>query len=260
MNTEYAERVFGLNGKKAIVTGASQGIGEGVAISLAMMGAEVCVVGRNEKLLKSVQGNIKRKGGICEYAMVDISKPEETDAFFQEYEKKHNRLDIFVNNAGFTVHAEITDTNLCDIDALISTNLRGAIYCIQNAAIIMKKHNKGTITIVSSVNALNAHPKQGMYSVTKAGLEGAMKAFASSLAEYNIRVNSVAPGAIDTAMNKVALSDEEIHKAVIQKIAMRRVGGIEDIGDVVAAVCSDAFRYTTGATIVVDGGMLLKQK
>lgn len=260
MNSEYIDGLFDLTGKKAIVTGGSQGIGRGIAISLAAFGAEVTVIGRNTKLLDETCEIIREMKGVCYGKALDLTNWSDVEQFFLEYEKENDTLDIFINNAGYTVRAEIGDTQKADIEGLLDTNVKAAIQCVQLAANQMKKQKSGNIVIITSVNAFNSHPNQGMYSVTKFALEGAMKAFASTLAEYGIRVNSCAPGAIDTAINAEVMEDAEIVKAVEQKIPMGIIGASKDVGDVVACMVSDACRYMTGASVVVDGGMMLKRK
>jgi len=260
LKINYTYSLFNLEGKNAVISGGSQGIGRGIALSLANFGANITVIGRNKHLLEETIELTKEIGGNCEAYIVDVGDRTAINEFFTEYIGKHNSLDIYVNNAGFTVHAELQDTSFSDIDRLIDTNLKGAIHCLKNVANIMKGQRMGVITIITSINALNSHPGQGMYSVTKYALEGTMKSLASVLAKYGVRVNSCAPGAIDTAMNTEAFSDPRIHDTILNKIPLNRIGTIQDIGDVVACISSDAFRYMTGATVVVDGGMMLKQK
>lgn len=260
MNHMYLEQLFSLDGKTAIVTGGSQGIGRGIALALAKLGVDVTVVGRSQTLLEETVAEVRAVGGLCTAAALDVSDREASRAFFDRYIAEHGRLDIFVNNAGFTVRAELADTADEDMDALLSTNLVGALTLLNRAANQMKAQRSGSIVVITSVNGLNPLPGQGMYSVTKFALEGATKALASSLAEYGVRVNSCAPGAIDTAMNAAALADPAAMEATLKKIPMNAVGTPADIGDVVACMVSDACRYMTGATVVVDGGLSLKHK
>ena len=260
MNHTYLEQLYNLEGKTAIVTGGSQGIGRGIAVSLANFGASVTVIGRNQALLEETVAEVRAAGGCCDAVVLDVSDRDASRAFFDRYMEEHPQLDIFVNNAGFTVRSELADTADQDIDALLSTNLVGALTLLNKAANRMKAQRSGSIVVITSVNGLNPLPGQGMYSVTKFALEGATKALASSLAEYGVRVNSCAPGAIDTAMNAAALADPAAMEATLKKIPMSAVGAPADIGDVVACMVSDACRYMTGATVVVDGGLSLKHK
>lgn len=260
MDISYIKNLFSLEGKNAVVTGGSQGIGRGIAESLAKFGAKVTILGRNQELLDETASEIIKAGGECSTYAFDISNRDEARKFFADYMENHNSLDIFVSNAGYTVRAQITDTTDEQIDGLIATNLVGAITLLNEAAAQMKEQRSGSIAVVTSVNGLSPLPGQGMYSVTKFGLEGASKALASTLAEYGVRVNSIAPGAVATAMNAEALVQPESVEATLKRIPLYRIAVAEEIGDVVACVVSDAFRYMTGATIVVDGGLSLKHK
>ena len=258
MNQEYIAKLFALSGQKAIVTGGSQGIGRSVAVALAAFGAEVTVIGRNQTLLDETVRMITEKGGVCHGVKLDVTDYAGVEQFFKVYREKNGQLDIFVNNAGYTVRAEFIDTAPEDVDGLIETNLKASIHFLQHAGRIMKEQRKGNIVIITSVNALNAHPGQGMYSVTKYALEGVMKAMASTLSQYGVRVNNCAPGAINTAINGKA--DPTSLESAMRKIPMGRFGEADEIGSAVACMVSDAFSYVTGSTIVVDGGMMLKAK
>ncbi len=258
MNQTYIRNLFDLNGKNAVVTGGSQGIGRSIAISLAAFGAEVTIIGRNQALLEETVRTISDLGGICHTIRLDVTDYEGVEHFFETYQKQNGHLDIFINNAGYSVRAEFTDSRKEDIDGLIETNLKASIHCLQLTGKIMKTQRSGNIVIITSVNALNAHPEQGVYSVTKYALEGSMKALANTLSQYGVRVNSCAPGAIQTSIN--ANATPASLESAMRKIAMDRFGKAREVGDVVACMVSDAFSYMTGATVVVDGGMMLKLK
>jgi NAD(P)-dependent dehydrogenase (short-subunit alcohol dehydrogenase family) len=253
----YIRSICSLEGKTAIVTGGNQGIGRGIANSLAKLGAQVTIVGRNphtlEETLKMLPGENH------EAHILDVSNRNTVEEFFRIYQEHHDNLDIFINNAAYSIHATLEDTDQKDIDGLLDTNLKGALCCLQLAGNIMKRQNKGSIVVITSVNGLNSHPTQAMYSVTKFALEGAVKALASSLGPYNVRVNSCAPGAIDTPINAGAFSKPEFKEMFNKRVSLRRVGTIEEIGEAVALIAGDAFRYMTGSTVVIDGGLMLKQ-
>ena len=166
-------------------------------------------------------------------------------------------VDIFVNNAGVTRRKHLLETTPEEIEEIINTNLKGAIYCLTGAAQQMLRQDRGgNIVIVTSINALNPLPSQAVYSSTKAALEALVRCLATDLASSNIRVNSVAPGAINTDMNKHFTP--EILAKLESRIPLGRVGDSEDVGEVVSFLVSDSARYITGATIVVDGGFLLR--
>lgn len=256
-DTDFIRSICSLEGRNAIVTGGNQGIGKGIATALAKLGAHVTIVGRNTRTLEETLKQLP--GESHEAYTLDVSDRKEVNAFFQTYQEQHGSLDIYINNAAYSVHATLEETKQDDIDGLLDTNLKGALCCLQQAAKIMKAQRNGSIVVITSVNGLNPHPTQAMYSVTKFALEGAVKALASSLGPYHVRVNSCAPGAIDTPINAQAFNTPGFKEEFNKKIALRRIGTIEEIGEAVALLAGDAFRYMTGATVVIDGGLMLKQ-
>ncbi len=258
MNVEYMKKVFGLAGKYAVVTGGSSGIGRGIAMSLANMGAAVTVLGRNEEELKKTEELIAAEGGICDSARVDIADQEAVSAFFEDYRKRGHDLDIFVANAGINIRGELLDTSLEDMNRLIDVNYKGTVYGLMEAGKWMKEQKKGNIVIISSVNGVSAMPNLAVYSSVKYALEGIVRSLAASLAPYGVRVNSCAPGVIQSKINEKIYSDLENRKAKIDTIPLAKLGEPADIGDVVAFMVSDASRFMTGTTILVDGGELIR--
>lgn len=260
MNHSYIEKLFSLDGRKAVVTGASSGIGRAIAVSLANFGAEVALLGRSASGLQTTRELIETNGGICEDYIVDISDTTAQDQFFQKYMEKHGRLDIFIANAGINRRAELPDATLEDMEALLHTNYIGTIYGMIQASNIMKSQHSGNIVVITSINGLSPLINQAVYSSIKFGLEGAMRCMAGSMAEYGVRVNSCAPGCVHSAGNQHIFSINEFRKSKEASIPLGKIGDPEDIGDVVATIVSDAYRFMTGSTILVDGGELLRPK
>lgn len=260
MNNNYLLKQLSLEGRNAIITGGSQGIGRGIAISLSQFGAAVTICGRNMNLLKQTQLQIRSFGGVCEIAQFDVSSSLEVDAFFAEYRKTHDKLDIYVGNAGYTVMKHTLDTTEEEIDGLFATNYKGTVWGVRNAAEMMKPQNAGNIVIVTSVNAMNPLPSQGVYTTTKCALEGLVRCLAADLSPYNIRVNAMAPGGINTNMNHDMYVDPTLRKDFGHMVPLGHIGEIDEMGDVVACMVSEAFRYMTGATVVVDGGLMLRMQ
>lgn len=260
MNKKYMEELFSLNGQKAVVTGASSGIGRAIAISLANFGAEVALLGRSLPGLEETQSVIEKNGGVSESYIVDISNTEEQKTFFEKYKEKQGRLDIFIANAGINRRAELPDATLDEIDDMLKTDYVGTLYGMIQASHMMKQQRRGNIVVITSINGLSPLPNQAVYSSIKFGLEGAMRCFAASMAEYGVRVNSCAPGCIHTALNRHIFGVDEFRREKETKIPLGKIGNPEDIGDVVATMVSDAYRYMTGSTILVDGGELLRPK
>ena len=260
MNENYLKKVFSLDGQKAVVTGASSGIGRAIAVSLANFGAEVALLGRSAEGLEITHKLIESQHGICEDYIVDISDTSAQKTFFESYMKKHKRMDIFIANAGINRRAELPDATLEDIEALLHTNHIGTLYGMIQSSNIMKQQKSGNIVVISSINGISPLINQAVYSSIKFGLEGAVRALAGSMAEYGVRVNSCAPGCVHSAGNKHIFCIDEFRKAKEASIPLGKIGNPEDIGDVVAAMVSDAFRFMTGTTILVDGGELLRPK
>lgn len=249
---------YDLCGKKAIVTGASKGIGRATAIALATQGADVILAARNEQQLSEVAAEIEKLGRRAKTVSVDVTSKDQIDNMMQNIVPEFGGVDIFVNNAGITVMKRLVDTLPEDIDNIFNTNIKGTIFFLQNAAKLMIKQGRGgSITLVTSINAIAPLPSQAFYSSTKAGLEALMKCLAADLAKEGIRVNSVAPGAIATDMN--SHFTPEVAERVTALIPLGRIGVSEEIGDIVAFLASDVARYITGSTIVADGGYLLRK-
>lgn len=260
MNEAYIMNLMSLEHRNAVVTGASSGIGRGIAISLAQFGARVALLGRRQEGLDETATAIRSAGGECSTHIVDISEEEQVRRFFGEYKDTHDTLDIFIANAGHNVRRELLDTTMEELNGLINTNYKGTIYGLMCAGNIMKAQGSGNIVVISSVNGVSAMPNLAVYSSLKYALEGIVRALAASLAEYGVRVNSCAPGVILSAINEEIYSNKENLEKKLESIPMGRIGYPKDIGDVVACMVSDAYGFMTGTTVLVDGGELLRAK
>ena len=261
MNLDYVKKVFGLEGKNAVVTGGNSGIGRAAAVSLASMGADVSIIGRDRQTLDETVAELKGINPACAGSCVDISNKSEVEEYFNAYRRDNaGRIDILVANAGVCKTLHAMDTTEEDIDYFFNINYKGTLYCCQQAAAAMKKQMSGNIIIVSSVNALYPYPKEAAYSSSKGAQEVLMRCLAVDLAPFNIRVNSVAPGAILTKImrhEEFFDMDFDFDKAW-PELPLGRIGEPEDIGEAIACLASDAFRYMTGATILIDGGLMLR--
>lgn len=260
MNESYVKKLFCLDGKNAVVTGASSGIGRAIARSLANFGAEVTLVGRSVQGLALTRQLIEQDGGICHEYVLDISDPEAQDRFFDEYMQQNERLDIFIANAGINIRSELPDVTREDMEKLLHTNYMGTLQGMIRAANIMKPQRSGNIVVITSINGLSPLINQAVYSSIKAGLESAMRSMAGSMAAYGVRVNSCAPGCVHSAGNAHIFDKEQFRKAKEAAIPLGKIGDPEDIGDVVATMVSDAYRFMTGNTVLVDGGELIRPK
>jgi 3-oxoacyl-[acyl-carrier protein] reductase len=243
-----------LNGKIAIVTGASRGIGRAIASTLAARGAVVIAAARGENASETVAA-ITAAGGRAERATVDVTDAASVDALVSGVIGTHGRIDILVNNAGITRDQLMLRMKRDDWDQVIATNLTAAFTCVQAVVKPMVKQRGGRIISISSVVGQAGNAGQANYAASKAGLIGFSKALARELGSRNITVNVVAPGFVDTDMTK-AIAD----KAQGDWAAQIPLGRIGTPGEIAAAVCflaSDEAAYITGHVLAVNGGMYM---
>lgn len=245
-----------LEGKIAVVTGASRGIGRDVALTLARKGAAV-IVNYNGSAAKAeeVVALIIEAGGQAEAVQCNVSDFEKCAEFIKYVVDKYGRVDILVNNAGITKDNLLMKMSEDEFDAVISTNLKGAFNCIKHLSRQMLKQRSGRIINMSSVSGVMGNAGQANYCASKAGLIGMTKAVAREFASRGITANAVAPGFIQTEMTDV-LSDA-VKAAATEQIPMKRFGTTEDIANVVAFLASEEAGYITGQVISVDGGMAM---
>ena len=248
--------IYRLDGKTSLITGASKGIGAAIAKALARQGSDVLLLARNVQEMEVVASDIRTLGRNAKVFQVDLSNQDQVEGFLESNEEALRNVDNYINNAAFTLRKSFMQSTMADFDSLVSVNVKGAISLIQKIAGYMKERGQGTVTFITSVNAISPLPSQAIYTSTKAMLEALMKTAASELAPFGIRVNSVVPGAILTDMNS-HYTPEKIEQ-VSGGIPCRRVGMPDEVADVVAFICSDAARYMYGSSVVVDGGILLR--
>ncbi len=246
-----------LAGKAAIVTGASRGIGRAIAVDLARHGADVAIVGRDVASLAETAAEVEvaRPGARVLTFTADVSDAAAVDAFVTEAHKEFGRLDIAVANAGQAVDGLIIRTKPSDIDAMLDVNLKSAFHLTRAVARPMMKQRAGSIVLISSIVGVAGNAGQAAYAASKAGLLGLAKSVAKELGSRNVRVNAVAPGLIETAMTESMPDEARAH--YLATIPLGRAGNPDDVSGVVTFLCSDAARYVTGQTIVVDGGFLM---
>ena len=245
-----------LQGKIALVTGASKGIGRAIAVALAKEGAYVVVNynGSEGKALETCQ-MITEAGGACEAMRFNVAGEEETTAAVQEIITKHGRLDILVNNAGITKDGLIMRMSEEDFDAVLGVNLKGTFHTIKAASRQMLKQRAGRIINISSVSGVLGNAGQANYSASKAGVIGLTKSMAREFASRGITVNAVAPGFIETDMTENM--PQAAKDGAVGQIPLGYMGKPEDIADAVTFLASDKARYITGQVLCVDGGMAI---
>ncbi len=247
-----------MSDRVALITGASRGIGRAIAVDLAVHGHDVALFGRDQAALAETAAEAQAAGGpqtrvSCH--SVDVADQAAVDAGVAAVLAELGRIDVAVANAGQSQDGLILRLKASDLDRLIDVNLKSAFYLSAAVAKPMVKQRGGVIVVVSSIVGIGGNPGQSIYAATKAGLLGLTRSLAKELGSRNVRVNAVAPGLIETAMT--AELPEAARKGFLEGIALGRPGNPDDVAGVVTFLASDAARYVTGQTIVVDGGYLM---
>ncbi|WP_233417293.1 glucose 1-dehydrogenase [Halovulum marinum] len=255
-----------LGNTRAIVTGASSGIGEGIARAFASAGAAVIVNYRSdERAAVRIVGEIRETGGRAEAVQADVSKPEDCGKLFDEADRLFDGTDIAVANAGIQRDAAFTELSLDDWRKVIDVNLTGQFLCAQEAVRRFRRQGLdtkrspalGKIIFTSSVHQTIPWAGHANYATAKGGVKLLMETMAQELACEKIRVNAIAPGAIRTAINRDAWEDETARKKLLTLIPYGRIGETEDVAEAAVWLASDASDYVVGTTLFVDGGMML---
>lgn len=243
-------------GKTAVVTGGSRGIGRAVCLELAAGGANVvlCYAG-NEAAAQETAQAVEAMGAKALVVRCDVSDAVQVDALVKSAVEAFGRIDILVNNAGITRDNLLMRMSEADFDAVVAANLKGAFLCMKAVSRLMLKQRYGRVVNLSSVVALRGNAGQVNYAASKAGIVGMTKSLAKELASRGVTVNAVAPGFIETDMT-AALS-EAARSAAQGSIPMGRLGGPEDVARAVGFLASDDAAYVTGQVLAVDGGMAM---
>lgn len=249
---------FGLEGKTALVTGASQGLGHRFATVLAEHGAKVALAARQEEKLETLKAEIAAKGGTASTAKLDVTDAASIEACLDQVERALGPIDILVNNAGVAVSKSVLEQTEADWDKVVDTNLKGAFFMAQAAAKRMVTRGEGgAIVNIASVLALEVIGHLAPYAASKGGIWQVTKTMALELARHHVRVNALAPGYIVTDINRDFL-EGPTGQQMVKKIPQRRFGEPEDLDGALLLLASDAGRYMTGAVIVLDGGFMLQ--
>ena len=255
-----------LKDQAALVTGASSGIGEAIAKALAGAGARVVVnFSSNEEAANGVVQDIRNGGGEAIAVRANVSKEDHVLAMFETMLREYGTIDILVNNAGVQKDAKFIDMTLDQFQLVLDINLTGQFLCAREAAkefirrgvVPERSLAAGKIICMSSVHETIPWAGHVNYATSKGGIMMMMKTMAQELAPYKIRVNSIAPGAIKTRINRSAWETPEAEAKLLELIPYKRVGETRDIGAVAVWLASDESDYVNGATIFVDGGMSL---
>jgi 3-oxoacyl-[acyl-carrier protein] reductase len=244
-----------LAGKVAIVTGGSRGIGLAIARSLAEDGASVVVSGRDAARLDAAVKELEALGAPALAVSADAGKREDVDRLIEVTRERFGRIDVVVNNAGITRDQLLVRMKDDDWDQVIDTNLRGVFLMTRAAAKVMMRQRSGRIIGIASTAGAMGNAGQVNYSAAKAGVIGLTKAAARELAHWNILVNAVAPGLIETDMT--AAIPAEAREAMLQQVPLKRIGQSREVAEVVRFLAGDGASYITGQTIHVNGGLYI---
>jgi 3-oxoacyl-[acyl-carrier protein] reductase len=245
----------GLEGRIALVTGASQGIGRACALALAGAGATVALAARNESKLADVAAEIEAAGGKAAAFALDVASEESIKAVAKAILERFGKVEILVNNAGITRDDLVLRMKRSDWDEVLSTNLTGAFLLTQAVLRAMLKNRWGRIINISSVVGRTGQAGQVNYAATKAGLIGMTRSLAREVAARGVTVNAVAPGYIETPMTAVLTAEQTA--AMMSTIPLGRAGTDADIAHAVLYLASEGAGYVTGAVLDVNGGMFM---
>jgi 3-oxoacyl-[acyl-carrier protein] reductase len=247
-----------LTGKVALVTGSSRGIGAATALMLAEVGATVVLnYSKSQSKARTVANRIKKMTGVDDVLTIkaDVGKSDEVKKMFQKIKSFYDKLDILVNNAAIWTMAPIISMADSKLHDTLETNLVGVVNCIREGAKLMRSNGSGVIINVSSTAGRRGEAFYSHYAATKAALLGLTKSLAVELASYNIRVNAIAPGWVNTEMSSAALKEKGNN--IKDKIPLGRVAEPEEIAGPIVFLCSDLATFITGATLDINGGGVL---
>ena len=251
MNTDY----LSLEGKVAIVTGGSRGIGKAIALTLADAGADVVVSSRKLVDLELVAEEIRGLGRRSLAVAAHVRESEDIRNLVEKAKNEFGRIDILVNNAATKpAMGPLVDMEEKMYDQIMNTNLKGYTLLSQLVAKQMISQGGGSIVNISSVLGVTPDKGLGLYCISKAGIIMLTKAMAKELGEYNIRVNGIAPGVIQTRFSQALWEDEQLMKEELKNTPLKRIAQPEEVGRTALYLASDASAYVTGQTIVMDGG------
>jgi NAD(P)-dependent dehydrogenase (short-subunit alcohol dehydrogenase family) len=244
-----------LEGRIALVTGAGSGIGRAIAQACAVEGAEVYVTDVDGAAAEVVAGEIATAGGRARAITADVSRGQDVTAMFSAVEQAHGRLDVLVNNAGLNVRGDFRHLSDADWVKIREVNLDGVVRVARDGFALLKASGRGSLINVASIMAHRGLRQLTAYSATKGAITALTRGLAVEYAPYNIRVNALCPGFVETALTQRALRNPGIQKALLESTPLRRFGTPAEIASVAVFLAGDEAAYVTGAELAVDGGM-----
>jgi len=247
---------FSLDNKVALITGASRGIGEAIALTLAEYGAHCILASRKIESLQAVADKIVTAGGKAEAIACHAGHVDQIKALFKQVEDTHGKLDILVNNAATNpYYGHILDTDIGSFQKTVDVNVRGYFFMSIEAGKLMRDNGGGAIVNTASVAGIQPSPGQGIYAVTKAAVINMTRAFAGECGQHNIRVNALLPGLVQTKFAGALFDNPDFYDEAVRAIPLKRHAVPTEMAGVVLMMVSDAGSYLNGETITVDGGM-----
>jgi len=250
------KNLFDLSGKRALVTGSSQGIGREIAAALAEFGADVMVhCARDIAKARAAREEIERYGVRSGITVADLADPAAADQIHAETQAAVGPVDILVLNASVQIRKPWQEITLDEYRRQIDVNFGASLWLIQKFAPAMQRNRWGRILTIGSVQQVRPHPDMLVYSATKSALENLVRSLAPQFAHDGVTINNLAPGAIATGRNEEVLADEAYRRRVLSKIPAGFVGEPQDCAGMAVLLCSEAGRYVTGQNVYVDGGM-----
>lgn len=250
--------MFRLDGKVAVVTGGSKGIGFGMAQSLGRAGATIVIAGRGKDTLEQAAEQLKSEGVNVGHYSVDVTKKQDVQQWIKEVIRAFGSIDILINNAGTNIRKSLLEVEEEDWDKVMDTNLKGIFLVGQAVAKQMIQQEYGRMINISSIFGGIGGSHQTSYAASKGGINQLTKVWAEEMATKGVTVNAIAPGYIQTPMTEGWLSDKERYDHIVDQTMMKRVGTLEDLNGPVVFLASESSGYITGQTLYVDGGWTAK--
>lgn len=248
---------WNLNGKKALITGGTKGIGLAIANEFLKLGAEIFVVARDKDLLTKRISEWNKKGHIANGSAKDLSISEDRKELIKEVKKQWDNLDILINNVGTNIRKKTIDFTTEEYEKVLNTNIISTFELCRIFHLMLKNSESASIVNLSSVAGLTHLRTGSPYGMSKAAMDQLTRNLAVEWAEEKIRVNSIAPWYIDTPLVETLMKDKEYYKAVIDRTPMKRIGKPEEVAALAAFLCMNKASYITGQTIAVDGGFTI---
>ncbi|HVP79663.1 MAG TPA: glucose 1-dehydrogenase [Thermodesulfobacteriota bacterium] len=251
--TDYVH-LFNLTGRAAVVTGASGGIGKAIALALAAHGANVLAAGRNPEKTKQAAAEVAASGRRAVPFILEITSRKSAEEMAAAATAEFGRIDILVNSAGMNIRNEILSIGDADWDAVLTTNLKGVLYCCQAVGKRMIERSYGKIINISSISSFLGHPARGAYAASKGGLIQLTRVMATEWAPHHIMVNAISPAAVDTPFIDGLKKDRYRLDRELERIPMARIATPEDVAGAAVFLASGASDFITGQNLFIDGG------